>query len=83
MHRARVAVKEKIEITTRPMTRSEATTIYSLLEPDTISVTVNPHPNTNASKTMTMYSNNVKTSYVIHRANGEDIVTVSFPLVEV
>jgi hypothetical protein len=29
-----------------------------------------------------MYSNNVKMSYLIHRENGEDLQTLSFPLVE-
>lgn len=83
MHRGRVAIKEKIEIKTVPLTRAQTALIHGLLYPETIEVRVNPYPNTNASKTFTMYANNFKTSYIIHRENGEDIQSMSFPLVEV
>lgn len=83
MHRGRVAVKERIDIETTPLTKSQVAALHALLLPDTFSVTVNPYPNTNASKTMTMYSNNIKTTYINHRSNGEDIQSISFPLVEV
>ncbi len=83
MHRGMVAVKEKIEIKTVPLTRAQTALIHGLLLPETIEVRVNPYPNTNASKTMTMYANNFKTSYIIHRENGEDIQSITFPLVEV
>ena len=83
MHRGRVAIKERMDIETVPLTKSEVAALHALLEPETISVTVNPYPNTNASKTMTMYSNNIKTTYIIHRSSGEDIQSISFPLVEV
>ena len=82
MHRGRVAIKERMDIETVPLTKSEVAALHALLEPETFSVTVNPYPNTNASKTMTMYSNSVKTTYIIHRANGEDLQEMSFPLVE-
>lgn len=83
MHRGRVAVKEKIEIETVPLTKSQVAALHALLLPETVSVTVSPYPNTNASKTMTMYANNIKTTYIIHRASGEEIQSISFPLVEV
>lgn len=83
MHRGMVAVKEKMEIKTVPLTRAQTALIHGLLLPETIQVRVTPYPNTNASKTMTMYANNFKTSYIIHRENGEDIQSISFPLVEV
>ena len=82
MHRGRVAVKEKIEINTIPLTKSQIASLETLLYPETIQVRVNPYPQTNSSKTMTMYSNNVKTTYIIHRASDE-IQSVTFPLVEV
>ena len=83
MHRGRVAVKERMDIETVPMGKADVAALQALLLPETFSVTVNPYPNTNASKTMTMYSNSIKTTYIIHRANGEDIQSLSFPLVEV
>lgn len=82
MHRGRVAFKERMDIQTVQLTRAEAAQLHALLLPESFSVTVNPYPNTNASQTMTMYSNDVKTTYVIHRANGEDLQEMSFPLVE-
>ena len=82
MHRGRVAIKERMDISTVLLTRSQAAQLHSLLEPESFSVTVNPYPNTNASKTMTMYSNSIKTTYVIHRDSGEEYQELSFPLVE-
>lgn len=82
MHRGRVAVKEKIEINTISLTKSQISTLETLLYPETLYCRVTPYPQTNASKTLTVYSNNVKTTYIIHRASDE-IQSVTFPLVEV
>lgn len=82
MHRARVAIKERMDIETIPLKKSQVVTLQSLLYPETFQVRVNPYPQTNASVTMTMYSNSVKTTHVIHRVN-DDLQSVSFPLVEV
>ena len=82
MHRGRVAVKEKMNINTIPLTKAEVSSLQTLLLTQSIQVRVTPYPQTNAAKTMTMYTNNVKTSYVIHRANGEDLQSLSFPLIE-
>ena len=82
MHRGRVAIKEKMNISTVQLTRSQSAFIQSLLLPETIQVRVNPYPRTNGAYTMNMYSNNVKTTYVIHRAHGEDLQELSFPLIE-
>ena len=82
MHRGLVAIKEKMEIKTVPLTKSKVASIYALLTPETFNVRVTPYPGTNAAKTFEMYSNNFKTNYTIHRAN-DDIQSISFPLVEV
>lgn len=82
MHRDRVAVKEKMNINTIQLTRAQMQKLQSLLAPATISVRVTPYTTNNGTKTFAMYSNNVKSSYVIHRANGEDLQSVSFPLIE-
>ncbi len=83
MHRGRIAVKEKMEVSTVQLTREQSAALQTLLYPETIQVRVTPYPRTNASATFTMYSNNVKTDYVIHRENGEDLQELSFPLIEV
>lgn len=82
MHRGRVAIKEKMNITTVQLTKAQVASLSTLLLPETIQVRVTPYPQTNAEKTMYMYSNNVKTTYIIHRATGEDLQTLSFPLIE-
>lgn len=83
MHRLRVAEKERMDVETVPLTNEQVVTLHALLDPVTIQVKVNPYPKTNRTNTMTMYSNDVKTSYVIHRDDGTDLQTMSFPLVEV
>ena len=73
MHRGMVAIKEKMNVNTVPLTRSQSAKLYSLLIPETFLVRVTPYPRTNEPKIMTMYSNNVKTSYVIHKEDSEDL----------
>ena len=82
MHRGRVAVKEKMNINTIQLTRAQSSWLQWLLYPETISVRVTPYPLTNLPHIMDMYSNNVQTTYVIHRENGEDLQSLSFPLIE-
>ncbi len=82
MHRGRVAVKEKMNIQTVTMTKAQSAALQTLLYPETIQVRVTPYPRTNAEQVMSMYTNNVKTTYVIHRENGEDLQSLSFPLIE-
>ena len=82
MHRGRVGVKEKMNIQTIPLTKTQCNKLYTLLYPETIYVKVNPHPETNSEKQMYMYSNNVSTKFVISKATGEELKTMSFPLIE-
>jgi hypothetical protein len=81
MHRGMIAIKEKMNIQTIQLTKSQASTLINLLLPQSFEVRVTPYPNTNAAKTMTMYSNNVKTTYTIKCANDE-LMSLSFPLIE-
>lgn len=82
LHRGRVAVKEKMNVQTVQLTRAQSAQLQTLLFPETITVRVTPYPRTNSAYIMNMYSNNVKTTYVIHRENGEDLQSLSFPLIE-
>lgn len=82
MHRGRVAVKEKMNIQTVTMTKAQSAALQTLLYPQSIQVRVNPYPRTNASHTMTMYTNNVKTTYVVHTNGGDELQSLSFPLIE-
>ena len=83
MHRGRVGVKEKMNVNTVPLTKSESSMIQTLLYPETIQVRVTPYPRTNAAQILSMYSNNVKVTYLIHYTKGsEDMQSLSFPLIE-
>ena len=82
MHRGRVSVKEKMNVQTIQLTRAQSSFLQTLLYPETIQVRVTPYTRTNGAYTMSMYTNNVKTTYVIHRQNGEDLQSLSFPLIE-
>lgn len=83
MHRDRVAIKDKLTIKTVPLTISQMSDIQELLYPETVTVRINPHPLTGGVAVLEMYSNNVDTTYVIHRDDGDDLQSLSFPLVEV
>jgi len=82
MHRGMIAIKEKMNIQTVQLTRAQVSSLFQFFERDAFWVRVNPYPNTNASKTLHVYTNNVKTTYVIHRQSGEDLQSLSFPLIE-
>ena len=82
MHRNRVAVKEKMQIKTIPLTKAQVSTLQSLLYPETFLVRVNPYPKTNSAAVFSMYSNNVTTQHIIHRESGEDLQTMTFPMIE-
>lgn len=82
MHRGRVGVKEKMNVQTVQLTRQQSADLQTLLYPESIQVRVTPYPRTNGTHTMNMYTNNVKTTYVIHRKNGEDLQSLAFPLIE-
>lgn len=81
MHRGRVSSKEKIEVKTVQLDNTQIEFLHELLYPETISVRVTPLPRTGEAAVLSMYSNNVKTDYVICRGD-HDLMSVSFPLVE-
>lgn len=82
MHRGRVSDKEKMNVTTINLTNSQVSEIHNLLYPESFYVRVTPYPKTNSAAVFYVYSNNVKTSYVRKKANGEDLFKVTFPLIE-
>lgn len=82
MHRGRVSVKEKMNIQTVTMNKAQSAALQTLLYPQSIQVRVNPYPRTNTSQTMTMYTNNVKTTHVVTTQSGDELQSLSFPLIE-
>ena len=82
MHRGRVAIKEKMNVQTIQLTRAQIAQLQTLILPESYQVRITPYPQTNAAKIIDVYTNNVKTSYIIHRESGEDLQSVSFPMIE-
>ena len=82
MHRGMVAIKEKMNIQTIQLTRAQVASLFEYFVMESFYVRVTPYPNTNAPRILFVYTNNVKTTYVIHRENGEDLQSLSFPLIE-
>lgn len=82
MHRGMVAIKEKMNINTIPLKRAKVAELFNFFEREEFYARVTPYPNTNAAKILNVYTNNVKTTHVIRRASGEELQSLSFPLIE-
>ena len=82
MHRSRVAVKQRLDLQTVPLTNAQTALLYSYILPETVSFRISPYPSTNSAQTFVVYSNEVKVHYLIKKGTG-DLYTMSFPLVEV
>lgn len=82
MHRGRVSTKIRWDVTCRPLTTAELSTIENLIMPEYVTVTMtDPYYGT---VTKTMYSNNTAASFLINRRSGTALWGgVTFPLIEV
>ena len=81
MHRGRVSTKIKLEITCRPLTATELSTVLNAILPEYVTVTYSDPMY--GSVTKTMYSNNNPATYLIKKPSGTEYWgSVTFPLVE-
>ena len=82
MHRGRVATKIRLDITCRPLTASELSTVLNLILPEYITVYYSDPMYGTVTKTM--YSNNNPASYLLKKPDGTEWWSgVTFPLIEV
>lgn len=82
MHRGRVASKIRLDVTFRPLKESEAQIVLSAIAPEWVTVKFYD-PMQGVEVTKTMYSNNRKASFLLHRKRLEDLWKVdTFPLIE-
>ena len=82
MVRDRIATKYRWDITCRPLTAAEQSTVLQLIQPEFVYVTYTD-PLDRITKTGVYYSNNFPSTFLIRRTNGEEIWTgLAFPLVE-
>lgn len=82
MHRGRVALKIRLDITCRALTASELQTVLNLIGYEVVTVTYDDPMYGRVTKTM--YSNNNPASFLFIKDNGEETWTgITFPLIEV
>ena len=81
MHRGRVAMKVRLDVTCRPLTSAEAMVVLRAIEPEYVTVQyVDP---ADGSVTRTMYSNNIPAICAAVHPDGSAIWTgLTFPLIE-
>lgn len=81
MHRGRVTTKIRLDVTCRPLTTAEASTLLNLILPEYVSVTYDDPQD--GTVTRTMYANNNPASYLIRQKDGTEYWDgIEFPLVE-
>ena len=81
MHRARVAIKARLDCTCRPLSQTELSTVLSVINPEWLQVQYSD-PITNATVTAKMYSNNIPATFLIMRGTTQYWTGVTFPLIE-
>ena len=81
MQRNRVATKVRLDISCRPLTRAEASTVLTAIMPQFVQVTYTD-PQLGTDTTKTMYSNNNPATHLIKRGNSELWEGITFPLIE-
>ena len=83
MHRGRVATKIRLDVTCRPLTTTEASTVLSAIAPEYVTVTYTD-PMAGGTRTAKMYANNNPATFMMHKKNGKEYWGgITFPLVEV
>ena len=81
LHRARVAIKVRLDVTCRPLEESEATTVLQAILPEWLDVQYFD-PQSGAVVTKKMYSNNIPATFLIRQGTTNRWTGVAFPLVE-
>ncbi|MEG1565004.1 MAG: hypothetical protein RR365_14985 [Bacteroides sp.] len=82
MKRDRLAIKYRLDVTCRPLTLAEASTVLKLIEPEYITVTYTD-PSAGKDVTRNMYSNNIPAQFMMKRRDGQELWGgITFPLIE-
>ena len=82
MHRDRVAIKIRWDVTCRPLTATELSKILTLIEDEYVSVQYTD-PVTNTVKNGEFYSNNVPAQFLMISQSGIEYWTgLTFPLIQ-
>lgn len=82
MIRDRKAIKKRLDVTCKPLTTAQASTVLQAIEPEFVTVTYTDIME-GRDVTITMYSNNVPAQYLMHGNGNVDLWGgITFPLIE-
>lgn len=82
LRRERIATKRRLDITCRPLSLSECSTVLTAIMPEFVTVTYTD-PQLGEDVTKTMYSNNNPATFLMIRPDGSEWWTgITFPLIE-
>lgn len=79
--RDRIAIKNQLTITCRPLTTEEASILYTLIEPEYVNVSYTS-PREGTTVNQIMFSNNVPATYAIKKDNIDYWSGITFTLKE-
>ena len=81
MHRARVAIKIRLDVTCRPLLESEATLVLQTIQPEWLQV---QYYDIQSGSTVTkkMYSNNIPAAFEFRDGSKNYWSGIAFPLIE-
>ena len=81
MHRARIAIKIRIDGTCKPLTAAEASIVLKAIKPEWLQVKYYDVQE-GSEQTVQMYSNNIPATFMVQRGSTQMWGGISFPLVQ-
>lgn len=81
MHRARVAIKTRLDVTCKPLTNAEAKTVLTAIQPEWLWVKYYD-VQAGSIQTKKMYSNNIPATALITKGTTDYWTGITFPLIE-
>lgn len=81
MHRARVAIKIRLDCTCKPLEQTDVTTVLTAIKPEWLEVQYFD-PQEGSVQTKKMYSNNIPATFLIQHGTKQYWSGIAFPLIE-
>ena len=81
MHRARVAIKVRLDCTCKPLEVTEASAVLTAIKPEWLEVQYFD-PQEGSVQTKKMYSNNIPATFLIQHGTKQYWSGIAFPLIE-
>ena len=81
MHRNRVAIKTRLDVSCKPLTDTQAQTVLAAIKPQWLQVQYYD-PQEGSVQTKKMYSNNIPATFCLQRSSTQYWMGIEFPLIE-